>query len=144
MTAASIAGDGRVFVDTNIFLRYFTNDIPELASAAEDLFRKAAAGEIGLTTNAMVLAEFVWVLESFYHLSPPEVRDRAMAVILMEGLLLPEGDLVMEALSVYAESNVDFIDAFNACWMKQRGVKRVLTLDTKHYSRLDGVEVQAF
>ena len=143
MTAASVAGDDRVFVDTNIFLRYFTNDIPEFASAAETLFRKAAAGETGLITNAMVLAEFVWVLESYYHLAPPEVQERAMAVT-MQGLLLPEGDLVAEALSVYVESNVDFVDAFNACWMKQRGVQRVLTLDTKHYSRLDGVEVQPF
>jgi predicted nucleic acid-binding protein len=144
MTGASIARDDRVFVDTNVFLRYFTNDKPELASAAEVLFHKAAAGQIGLITNTMVLAEFVWVLESYYHLAPPEVQERAMAVALMQGLLLPEGDLVMEALSIYVDSNVDFVDAFNACWMKQRGVGHVLTLDTKHYSRLDGVEVQPF
>jgi uncharacterized protein len=70
------------------------------------------------------------------------VEERVMAVALMEELALPEADLITEALSSYVESNVDFVDAFNAAWMRQRGVQRVMTFDAKHYSRFNGIEVQ--
>jgi uncharacterized protein len=131
----------RLFVDTNVFLRFFTNDLPDQAAAAEGLFKKAAAGEIELITNVMVLAELVWVLESHYRLARVDVGERAMAVALMEGLALIDADLITEALSVYVEANVDFIDAFNASWMRRRGVRRVVTFDARHYSRL-GVEIE--
>lgn len=144
MSPADLGADRRFFVDTNVFLRFFTNDLPDQAAAAETLFRKAGAGEIELVTNVMVLAELVWVFESYYHLARPEVGERVMAVALMEGLVLPEADLITEALSTYTESNVDFIDAFNACWMRQRGVRRVVTFDARHFSRLAGIEVQPF
>jgi predicted nucleic acid-binding protein len=32
-----------LFVDTNVFLRFLTDDVPEQAAAVEALFRRAAA-----------------------------------------------------------------------------------------------------
>jgi uncharacterized protein len=132
-----------VFVDSNVFLRFFTNDVPEQAAAAEALFRQAATGAVRLITSPLVLAEIVWVLESYYHLARPDVEERVMAVALMEGLELPEIDLVTEALSLYLSADVDFIDAYNASWMRQRGITQVVTFDAKHYARLEGIETLA-
>jgi uncharacterized protein len=131
----------RVFVDTNVFLRFLTNDVPEQAESVESLLRQAAAGKIALATNAMVIAELVWVLESHYRLARREVQERAMAVVYIEGLLLPELEAVTDALVAYVEANVDFIDAYNASWMRQQGIRRVYTFDKNHYSRLEGLEV---
>ena len=61
-----------VFVDTNLFLRYITNDVPEQADAVERLLQRAGAGEITLITNSLVICEIVWTLES---LSPGEAGD---------------------------------------------------------------------
>lgn len=119
-----VSDGGLLFVDTNVFLRFLTNDVPDQAAAAEALFRRAAAGEVGLVTNAMVLAELVWVLESYYHLARPDVQERAMAVACMDGLSLPE------------------IDAYNANWTRQRGLKRIVTFGEKRHSRLEGIEAQ--
>ncbi len=41
----------RCFVDTNVFLRYLTDDVPEQASHVEDLLRKAEKGELTLVTS---------------------------------------------------------------------------------------------
>jgi len=38
----------RAFIDTNLFLRYLTNDIPEEADRVENLLERAEAGEITL------------------------------------------------------------------------------------------------
>ncbi len=136
MTAASL------FVDTNVFLRFLTNDVPQQAAAAEALFRRAAAGEVGLTTNSLVLAELVWVLESYHGLSRTEVRERVLAVAHMDGLEAPEVDIVTEAAFAYETLGVDFVDAYNACWMRQQKVTRVATFDEKHFTRLAWVGIE--
>jgi predicted nucleic acid-binding protein len=136
------SGQAPLFVDTNVFLRFLTNDVPERAAAAEALFRRAAAGDVRLATNSLVIAELVWVLESYYQLGRPEVRERVMAVAHMEGLSLPDSDLVSDAMFAYEVSKVDFIDAYNACWMKQQRLQRVVTFDEAHFARLDWVSVE--
>lgn len=126
---------GAVFVDANVFLRYLTNDVPTQAAAAEQLFRDAAAGRVQLVTNTMVLAELVWVMESFYGLPKLDVQQRALAVATMEGLHLPGADMVVDALFDYVEKNVDFIDAYNVAWARLHAVGSIVTFDTKHLRR---------
>lgn len=131
------------FVDTNLFLRYLTNDVPEQADAVERLLRRAAAGEIGLVTNGLVLAEIVWVLESFYHLPRPAIREKVLAILNTPGLDVPDGGLILQAITWYADQNVDFIDAYNAAWMQEQGVARVYTFDQHHFARLMGVTARS-
>jgi predicted nucleic acid-binding protein len=131
----------RIFVDTNIFLRYLTNDVPEQADAVEQLLRRAAAGELVLVTNPLVMAEIVWTLETFYQRPRSEVKDKVLAILNTPGLDVVDSDLVLQAMNWYAEKNVDFIDAYNAAWMQGQGLKIACTFDRKHFSRLEGVTV---
>ena len=63
------------FIDTNIFIRFLTNDIPEKAEACDHLFRDAAEKNERLFTTEMVIAEIIWVLESYYELPKKEVQE---------------------------------------------------------------------
>ncbi len=56
--------------------------------------------------------------------------------------MLPELEIVTDALLTYAESNVDFIDAYNACWMRRRGLCRVATFHERHYSGFEGIAIE--
>jgi hypothetical protein len=67
-------------------LRFFTDDVPEQAAAAEKLFRQAASGEVALITNSLVMAEIVWVLGSYYHLPRPGVRGAACPSRMKRGV----------------------------------------------------------
>ena len=131
----------RRFVDTNLFLRYLTNDVPEQADAVEELLRKAAAGDVTLVTNSLVLVEIVWTLESFYRLSRQAIQEKVLAMLNTPGLEVVEGELVLQAILWYAEKNVDFIDAFNAAWLLRQGLGTACTFDRKHFARFDGVKV---
>ena len=64
-----------------------------------------------------------------------------MAVACMDGLDIPAVDVSIDALLAYGETNVDFTDAYNACWMGDRGLSQVATFDKQHYSRLEGMVV---
>jgi uncharacterized protein len=130
------------FIDTNLFLRYLTNDIPEKADRVEDLLQQAALGEIVLVTTSLVIAEIVWTLTSFYGLSREQIRDRVLAILNTPGLEVAESDLLIEAATNYAAKNVDFIDAYNAAWMVQQQLSTAYTFDRKHFSRFENITVK--
>jgi predicted nucleic-acid-binding protein len=132
----------RVFVDTNLFLRYLTNDVPAQADAVEALLRQAAGGEMVLVTNSLVLAEIVWVLASYYQRSRVDIRDKVLAVLNTPGLEVVDGDLVLQAITWYVEKNVDFIDAYNAAWSLVQDINVAYTFDQVHFSRIEGITVR--
>ncbi|MEB3338981.1 MAG: PIN domain-containing protein [Leptolyngbyaceae bacterium] len=129
----------KVFVDTNLFLRYLTNDVPEQADHVEDLLQRAAKGELVLVTSAMVIAEIVWTLASFYKLSREQIRDNLLAILNTPGLEVAEADLLLQAISDYVAKNVDFIDAYNVAWMMQQELKIAYSFDRKHFSRFESI-----
>lgn len=132
----------RLFADTNLFLRYLTNDVPEQAEAFEQLLHAAAQGKYTLVTNPMVMAEIVWTLESFYHLSSAETQLRVLAILNTPGVEVIEGDLVLQAILWHTEKNVDFIDAYNAGWMLDQGITTACTFDRRHFARFESIQLQ--
>jgi predicted nucleic acid-binding protein len=129
------------FVDTNLFLRYLTNDVPAQADAVEKLLRQADQGKILLVTNSIVIAEIVWTLESYYQLEHGDIQNKVLAILNTPGLEILDSNLILKAIIWYAEKNVDFIDAYNAAWMEQKGIEKIYTFDQKHFARFDDVEV---
>jgi predicted nucleic acid-binding protein len=127
----------RIFADTNLFLRYLTNDIPDQADAVEHLLQKAGAGEIVLVTNSLVIAEIIWTLESFYHLSKLEIHENVLAILNTPGLEVVDGLMILKAIHWFKDKNIDFIDAYNGAWMLDQGITQVCSFDFKHFSRLD-------
>jgi predicted nucleic-acid-binding protein len=123
------------FVDTNIFLRFLVNDIPEQADACEAIFRKAVAGEEALYTTDMVIAEIVWVLESYYDLSRSEVRTKVEKILNTQNLTCDSKETIICALVLYDEKRIDYIDAYNACIIRMKGIGEIYSYD-KHYDRL--------
>ncbi len=130
-----------IFVDTNLFLRYLTNDVPAQADAVEMLLHRAAAGELQLVTSSLVVAEIVWTLESFYRLPRGQVRDHVLAILNTPGLAVDEADILVQAALWFEEKNIDFIDAYNAAWMLAHDLHHVATFDRKHFARLEGLSV---
>lgn len=131
----------RCFADANLFLRYLTNDVPEQADAVEQLLRRATADGPALVTNALVMAEIVWTLDTFYQLPRGDIKEKVLAILNTPGLDVADGELILQAMAWYTEKNVDFIDAYNAAWMRSLGLKIACTFDHKHFSRFEGITV---
>lgn len=130
----------RLFVDTNIFLRYLTDDDPAKAGRVESILRKAIDGELRLMTNLMVVAEMVWTLESYYGLSKQDIREKLSLLLNTPNLDVPEKQRILKALTNYGELNIDFIDAYNAHFAKEHGISVILTYDKKHFDRIDWLQ----
>jgi len=132
---------GSVFVDTNVFLRFLTNDDPVKAKRAELLFRDALKGKIRLATSLLVIAEIIWTLESFYKLEKPDIAAKIEKILNTPNLDCPEAALLFMALDLYVHANIDFVDAYNAFHMKEHGLTQILTYDRKHFARVPWVQI---
>ena len=124
------------FLDTNIFIRFLTDDVPEKADACEKIFKRAVEKKESLFTTDMVIAEIVWVLESFYKLPKNEVQEKVEKILNTPNLICPHKDLILSALILYSEKNIDYIDAYNALILKEKAVEELYSYD-KHYDRID-------
>jgi predicted nucleic-acid-binding protein len=130
------------FVDTNVFLRFLTNDDPAKAARAQALFKRAVAGEVRLRTSLLVVAEMVWTLESYYELEAVDVADKISKILNTPNLACPEAPTIRQALDLYVEANIDFIDAYHACALRAEGDTRIVTFDRKHFKRVDWLEIE--
>jgi predicted nucleic acid-binding protein len=117
------------FVDTNIFLRYLTKDDPSKYEKCREMFKRAMHGEIGIATSGMVIAELVWTLQSYYKVAKAEVIEKVSVILGTENLFIPDKDVLADALVLYARKNIDFIDAYNAVFMKYHGLREIYSYD---------------
>lgn len=127
------------FLDTNIFIRYLTNDDPVKADRVDKLLAKAAEGGMRLVTTEMVLAEVVWVLESYYRLKRGAIGPMIKAILATPGLETINAPLVEKAIELYIERNIDFIDGYIAAVMERRNISEIFSYDKKHLARIKAV-----
>jgi predicted nucleic-acid-binding protein len=127
------------FVDTNLFVRYLTNDDPAKADRVEQLLSDAAAGAVKLATADLVLAELVWVLESAYNLKAEDIAPMIRAILATPGLDVTNSAVVARALDHYQGRNIDFIDGYIAALMEKLNITEIYSFDRKHLSQIEGL-----
>lgn len=128
-----------IFVDTNVFLRFLTRDLPEQAERARTLFESAAAGRIELRTTELVLAELIWTLKSYYKLANRDIRVLAEGILDTPGITVENGHLVRTALRYCADHNIDFVDGYVVAFMQRHRIGSVFSFNKKHFGRITGI-----
>ena len=108
-----------LLLDTNVLVRFLTNDDPHKAHRCEKLFRQATKGDVTFRLSDVCLAELVWTLESYYQLERKDIADKITAVLNTDGFEVDNETLWLDAMRRYAESKVDLIDAFHAAMAAQ-------------------------
>lgn len=134
-------GSKKVVIDTNLFVRYLINDDQKKAEAVDNLLDKAIKGEVRIVVPSVVIAELVWVLESFYQMKADAILELVEAIINTSGLDVTDKSTVISALRLYKNRNIDFIDAWIIEFAKERGIKTIYTFDKKHFRDIEGIEV---
>ncbi len=134
-------GSKKVVIDTNLLVRYLINDDQKKADAVDNLLDKAIKGEVRIIIPSVVIAELVWVLESFYQLKEDAILELVEAIVNTSGLDVTDKSTVISALRLYKNRNIDFIDAWIIEFAKERGIKTIYTFDKKHFRNIEGIEI---
>jgi predicted nucleic-acid-binding protein len=124
------------WLDTNVILRYLVRDNEELFQAVKPLFLRAEEGDISLYIHEITMAELVWTLESFFGYKKEEIVQVLTRLINAEGIEVPNKEIVRNALILYLDADVDYMDAYLASQAATSGIPTIFTLDKKHFSRL--------
>ncbi len=129
----------KVFVDTNLFLRYLTKDDPGKYERCRAVFKKAVGGKVSLLTSEMVIAELIWTLLSYYRVPKAEVIEKVSIIISTPNLHVVDRTIIADALVLYSQKNIDFIDAYNALFMKFHGLEKIYSYD-EDFDAIEGIE----
>lgn len=110
-------------IDTNIIVRFLTNDDKRQAQAARAAIE---GGDIFIATT--VLLESEWVLRSAYEFEPARIASSLRGLAGLSGVTVEEPALLAQALDWMAEG-MDFADALHLA--KAQGCDVFLSFDRK-------------
>ena len=126
------------FIDTNLFLRYFTKDDEKKAEDVLKLLKRVESNEEKVITSSLVVFEIVFALESYYKVPRDEIKKLLQSILNLRGLKLEFKDIFESALDLYSERKISFADSFNACYMGKRGVKEIYSFD-EDFDKIEGI-----
>lgn len=87
-----------------------------------------ASGEQLLLAD-LVLAECVYVLESFYEVPRRRVADLMRAALALPNIETVDPSVLLRALAIYEIERLDFAEAYLAAQAEATGVGEVLSFD---------------
>ena len=103
----------RRLVDTNLIVRYLVQDHEKHAKAAGKLFDACDRGDVVIVVLPAVLAECVFVLESFYEHPRGDIASALGRLISSPGVEI-DAAIHLDALDRYRKTKVHFVDCLIA------------------------------
>jgi len=133
----------RIFLDTNVLVRYATKDDIKKFVGVMDFFKLVAKGEIIPYLSSVVLLELVFVLKSVYGFTKLEIMDVVSHVVKMRGVVIVDKTDLKLALEYLDKHRVKFSDCLIASSVP-KGVKVFSYDDDFRKLKLDLVDPKDF
>jgi len=116
-------------LDTNVLVRYLTQDDPRQSRRANALVAEAVSGGERLFVSTVVLCELVWVLRGAYALDKAAVVTALERILVTTQLEIDQKDVVRAALEDYRRAGGDFADYVIGRRGREAACDRTATFD---------------
>lgn len=116
-------------LDTNVLVRFLTEDDPEQSPRAVALIEGALDEGERLFVTQIVLCELVWVLDSVYGYPREEIVAAVSDLLRARQLVIEDLDSARTALDRYAAEGGDFADFLIVERCRAAGCGRVASFD---------------
>jgi predicted nucleic-acid-binding protein len=127
-------------LDTNILVRYLTQDDPIQSTKAREIIEQRLTGEKPGFVSIVAMVEIVWVLERAYRLTPHEIVGAVERMLQTDVLVVENEQEVFTAMIALKDGRGSFADAVIAVLGARMGCSCTLTFDRKAL-RLAGFEL---
>jgi predicted nucleic-acid-binding protein len=97
-------------LDTNVLVRYLTQDHAEQAAAANRLIDEQCTAEDPGLVSLVVLCELVWVLRRAYGCGKETIANLLEQLLTAAELQVPDEEIAWRALRAYQQGPADFPD----------------------------------
>jgi predicted nucleic-acid-binding protein len=127
-------------LDTNIIVRYLTQDDPMQSAKAREIVERRLTEEKPGFVSIVAVVETVWVLERAYGQRPHEIVGAVERMLQTDVLVIENEQEVFTAMIALKEGQGSFADAVIAALGARVGCSSTLTFDRKAL-RLPGFEL---
>lgn len=118
-------------LDTNILVRYLTQDDPVQAARATEIFELRLTARNPGFVSIVAMVETVWVLDRAYGLTALEIAAVVERLLQVEVLAIENEQEVFTAMVALKQGRGSFADALIAELGARAGCTRTLTFDQK-------------
>ena len=127
-------------LDTNILVRYLTQDDPIQSPKAREIIEQRLTEETPGFVSIVAMVETVWVLERAYGLTPHEIVGAVERMLQTDVLVVENEQEVFTAMIALKDGQGSFADAVIGALGARMGCSCTLTFDRKAL-RLPGFEL---
>lgn len=113
------------FIDTNVLIRHLTGDPPALARRSAAFLDDAEQ----LLLADVIVAETVYVLESFYEVPVAEVAHLVRSIIAFDPIEVMNPPLLLRSLEVYETHGIDYAEAYLVASAEASDVGTIASFD---------------
>lgn len=129
----------KVFLDTNVFIRFLVPEDPETHASVRSLIEECGKGNVRPYTSSFVLFECSFVLHRIYGFPDIRVQDCLEKIIAMRNMTVVDSSDTRGALEMWKKTRVKFTDCLIATQVP-KGVALV-TYD-RDFIKLHGLTVK--
>jgi predicted nucleic-acid-binding protein len=116
-------------LDTNVIVRYVTQDDSVQSAKATKLIEKLSADAPGFIAMVSIV-ELTWVLHACYQASKQAIAQMLSNLLQTEELIVERPELIWQALRRFqAVGQVDFADCLIECCAGAAGCEYTVTFD---------------
>ena len=127
-------------LDTNVLVRYLTQDDPDQSKQATDIFERRLTEEEPGFVSIVAMVETVWVLDRAYGVGAEEIAAAVERMLQAETLVIENEQEVFSAMIALGEGQGSFADAVIAALGAKAGCAHTVTFDRKAL-RLPGFQL---
>lgn len=117
-------------IDTNVLIRFLTQDDQVQAPLASDFVAKLTAANPGFIGRE-VMVETVWVLERAYKLPRDQIATVLETLLEAQELVIEAADQVAIALNRYRNGGAGFADQMISLTARAAGCQQIVSFDRK-------------
>lgn len=118
-------------LDTNVLLRYLTQDDPGQSKKATELIETRLTEEYPGFVSVVVMAELAWVLERSYRLGPASIAACIERILQTDVLVVENEQQVFAGMIALKKGRGSFADALIVALGTRAGCANTLTFDRK-------------
>lgn len=115
-------------LDTNVLVRYVTQDDPKQSPKAAKLIESLTIDTPGYISMVSVV-ELVWVLAACYRSDRAEIGTVLETLLRTKEIVVAQADTVWKALRVFRNGNADFSDCLIERSANEAGCSHTATFD---------------
>jgi len=129
-------------LDTNVLVRYLTQDDPKQSALATRFIEGRLSAENPGFVSTVTLCELVWVLAESYAADRKRVREIVEGLLATKQLVIERSELVWKSLRAWEGVPADFSDALIGQIAIAHGAQKTVTFD-RTAVKLPGFELLA-